>query len=120
MNMFVILKNTKIYEVYYPCKALYMQYYNNIILLLGLLVSAGFYPIPLSFSVITSSSGSCAFVLLVILECCVTWMWTSVKSLLAYMRASVSTRPEASSASAGLDTQVPTLPSGDMKIDLRV
>ena len=71
-------------------------------------------------SVITSSSGSTAFALLVILERCVTWMWTSVKFHLAYTRASVSTRPGASSASVALDTQVALLPSGDTKINMRV
>lgn len=71
-------------------------------------------------SVIMSSSGSTAFALLVILERCVTWMWTSVKFHLAYTRASVSTRPGVSSASVVLDTQVALLPSGDTKINMRV
>lgn len=44
----------------------------------------------------------------------------SVKFHLAYMRASVSTRPEASNVSVALDTQVTLLPSGDMKINMRV
>ncbi len=44
----------------------------------------------------------------------------SVKFHLAYTRASVSTRLEASSVSVALDTQVSLLPSGDMKINRRV
>lgn len=47
-------------------------------------------------------------------------MWMSVKFHLAYMRASVSTHPGASSVSVALDTQVALSPSGDMKINMRV
>lgn len=44
----------------------------------------------------------------------------SVKFHLACTRASVSTRLGASNVSVALDTQVALLPSGDMKINMRV
>lgn len=43
----------------------------------------------------------------------------SVKFHLAYTRASVSTRPGASSVSVAPDTQVALFPSGDAKINTR-